>query len=839
MDQSQQPAAPKKKNLNTEIGLYFLMKGKFLPVFIVFIIVILFTSSSFAIFSPELGVWGSAANSAYHNGTLNLKGLYDPVSVKIDASGVAHIYAQNNHDLFMAQGYYEASNRLFEMEFQAMLASGNLSQWVGSKAAGSDMTERLLQVPYGAVLTMHAMEINYPIYYSYLEDFSQGVNDYISTGHVPIEFKLLKVKPFMWAPIDSLYWASYFGKGGDTGLGTILQNSILYAKLGYDNLSAIEPYYPYYTENITVIPGSGTVNGYNLTDQGISPSYLWNLNWFSQWATGINVSLLKSLVPLLNAAEKNVSDPYVTYNFMAPGSGSNVWAVAGNHSSTGHPILANDPHLSLLAPSIWIPMQLSDPSFNVTGWSLVDIPGILIGHTNSTAWGGTNAGGSTVNVYLEVLNGSNYYFNDKWYPLASRNESVNGKPYTIYYTNNGPLIARNFNYGISLSSDNLQPNYAIVSELELDQASNYSQMLNAFKVWHTGPRNWAFATADHIGVIAAAGYPTINETLPNGKHVNVIIATSILNGSGNYEPSGFVPFKYLPQIEDPVQGYIYAPNQPTVGMNYPFPEIGNTHSSGGRAETIAHYLASHHIMNISNMMSLQSNESDFWASELTPYILEALNGMIMNSTETAAYNYLSTWNYTTYQNQVGITVYYYLLDELYNFSIDHILAQQGLKASVPSSTVLYLAQNDPNSPWLNGNFTALVRESFSAASGFLENKLGNPSNWEWGKVHELLLENTLGINALSVGPIALWGDNHAVSAGYTTHTLVVPEPYVSVGPSLRFIASPYTNQYWGVFPGGPSANVLSNYFENQLPYWLNHEYYNMNSQLIVVTITYE
>ena len=321
-------------------------------------------------------------------------------------------------------------------------------------------------------------------------------------------------------------------------------------------------------------------------------------------------------------------------------------------------------------------------------------------------------------------------------------------------------------------------------------------MLNAFKVWDSAGRNWAFATHNHIGEVSAAHFPLVNETLPDGQHVQTIISTSILNGSGNYEPAGYVPFKYVPQIEDPSRGYLFTPNQPTVGENYPYPIIGNGYdwNLGGRAETMYHYLKSHPEMSISDMMSLQSNESDYRAQQLVPYILSALKGMTMNSTERTAFDYLSTWNYTTYQNEIGITVYYYFIDELYNLSIDNIQFQHGINAHIsgdsPASTIAYLAKYDPNSMWLNGNFTALARQSFTSAIGFLESNLGNPSNWEWGKVHELLLENTLGINALSVGPIALWGDNHAVSAGYVAHTIVVPEPYVSVGPSLRFIASP-------------------------------------------------
>ncbi|MDG6922173.1 MAG: penicillin acylase family protein, partial [Nitrososphaerota archaeon] len=144
-----------------------------------------------------------------------------------------------------------------------------------------------------------------------------------------------------------------------------------------------------------------------------------------------------------------------------------------------------------------------------------------------------------------------------------------------------------------------------------------------------------------------------------------------------------------------------------------------------------------------------------------------------------------------------------------------------------------------SSQWFNGNFTSLVRDSFQSEVGLLSQKLGPVDNWTWGGVHKVEISSMTGLAALSIGPIPIWGDDHTVSVGGVPALLQVPEAYVSVGSSLRQVSSPGTGQFYGVFPGGPSENVLSYYFSNQLNYWTNHEYYNMSEQKTVATIRYE
>ena len=190
----------------------------------------------------------------------------------------------------------------------------------------------------------------------------------------------------------------------------------------------------------------------------------------------------------------------------------------------------------------------------------------------------------------------------------------------------------------------------------------------------------------------------------------------------------------------------------------------------------------------------------------------------------------------------GSTGYWYELSEIYNLSFDRVYSEQGLASMTKpfDTSAIYLALNDPNSTyWFNGSFSEIAREAFSREVSFLLFKLGPVNSWTWGRVHQLEIASLTGIPSLGLGPYPIWGDSHTVSAAYVSRQLTVPEPYVTVGPSLREISDPGKALFFGVFPGGPSENPLSYYFSNQLNAWMNHEYYSFSQQVTEVRITYE
>lgn len=790
-----------------------------------------------------------SSSTNFTSGTYKLPGLIDPVTITIDKSGLAHIFAHNNHDLFFAQGYYTATQRLFQMELEALSVSGNFSQYIGSAGVSSDISARLQQIPERAYELDQTYKSEYPSYYAYLKDYANGVNAYINQtlSNPPLGFKLYGFAPVQWRVLYTLDWQENMAFGLINGKGNSIRNDLFIDQFGVNNTSLIWPDYPYFTQNITVVPGSGTVNNYNLTSQGISPSYLFSQNWYAQWATGVNLSVIKNITGILNQANSN--DPYLNlfkHNIDRSYAGSNEWIVTANYSRNGKAMIENDPHLGLSLPTLFLPMQLVDPQFNVTGWELVNIPGILIGHTQYTSWGLTTPGGYNANEYLEILNGSEYLYNGTWYPIKVTSYTLLGHEYYVNYTNNGPLWAQSDHYGISFNWAGDNNSLDFIALYKLDQSTNYQSMLNALKYWYSPPQNFALVSMNNSGIITAGKFPLINTTLPDGKNVKVIGSQSLLNGSNaSYEPDGFVPFQYLPQTENPSRGYAYAPNQPLAGPNYPYPLVAESGGQGGRAHTINDYLATHPGMTVQEMIKLQANVTAPFAVMLVPILLKTLSKETesMNATELAAYSYLKTWNYTDYTNEVGPTVYWYLKMEINELGFQAVYNKDSFTAEgIPDvTTLIYLAEHDPNSSWFNGNFSNLVINGFPLAVNFLEQNLGqNVSNWTWGKVHQIEFPNLFGIPSGNYGPIPYKGGSHTVSvAGVGSIEFSVPLSPATTSSVVKEISSPGSSQFYGVFPGGPSENLTSYYYDNQLSYWLTDRYYNMSDQPTVFTMLYE
>lgn len=822
-----------------------------LVLIIVLLIVSMDLENQFSILNTQNGVWSYAINNNFTNldvkvpiipnGSLSM-GIYSPVSISIDSHGVAHIYASNLHDLFFAQGFYMAYTRLFQMEIQSLMASGNLSLYLGKTFLDSDLAMRYLGLPYNAFNLELFYKEDYPQYYAYMQSFSNGINYYIEHYKEPIYFKLAGFQPFLWSPFYSFAWEEYMTLFLTTGIYEPLLSDVFLNIYGYYNISLFYPYYPYFTRNITVVPGDGTIDGFNLTDQNISPGYLWNLDWYKSWATGIGNLTLKNNENLIVAALENISDPFIfQYRGLFNDVGSNSWVIDSNYSDSGYPILANDPHLTLTIPSLWIPDQLYVPGImNVTGWSLAGIPGVLIGHTQNTSWGITDSEGNSANDYLEYINGSYYLWDGKYYPMNYRNFSYLGKNYSIGVTNNGPIIARIGHYGISVNWTAQSPSLVLISELMLDESHNFTDMLNALKYWGYPPENFALVSKHNAGYLTAGLYPLIKVTLPDGKIVNVIGSRSLLNGSNsNYSVEGYVPFSYLPHVIDPSRGFAFAPNQPTVWENYPYPFIGGFWSSGGRAMSIYKFLESHK-MNISDTIALQSNLTDSWAGMLTPILMKYLETSNLSTIEIQALQYLSEWNHTAHEDSIGMTIYWYTISFIYNDTFYRSFNENNVTfLPLPFITSIIYAFEYGKFNFDGYNTSTLIPLAFKQAVNYLINRLGtNISSWKWGRVHFLYIESLTTLEQISIGPLPFYGDDHTVSVGPAT-PLPSPAYYVTLSSSLREISSPGEGIYLGVIPGGASEDFYNYFYENQFNSWYNHQYYNFLNVSIVAVIKLE
>jgi penicillin G amidase len=457
---------------------------------------------------------------------------------------------------------------------------------------------------------------------------------------------------------------------------------------------------------------------------------------------------------------------------------------------------------------------------------------------------------------VETLQGDTYLENGTWHPLTWTNETIyvagqGAEPFDLPWTSNGPVVARIGNLGLSVRWAGTGPTWEAAAELEFDKAQSIPQFESALQQYWTIPNLNAMMIArnatdptGHIGWIIPARYSLLAETLPDEEHVQVIGSRGPLNGSGGYEPVGSVPFEELPQVVDPAQGYLLAPNQPTVGIQYPYPMIGSWWDSGGRAHTIGNFLGSHPTMSPELMRSLQSNVTDSWAVGLQPYLLQALEVVASGSSLISALAHdaipwINSWNGSFETSSVAATIYTYWLDEIQQSSYDPVMTRAdlvGVNAPFPNAFE-WIAANDPNdSYWFPYGWENASQLALQQALSFLAMKLGTGPNanppqvigWTWGRVHTFFLPSLTGTAALGEGPYPQWGDSYTPSVAPFDDNITVPLVQVSIGSSLRFVSTAGSSPAWGVLPGGASENPASAYYDDLLPLWLAHEYIGMS-----------
>jgi penicillin amidase len=829
---------------------------------VLFVIVILVLGGTLTLLDPRYGIWEDANYASWGNQSFTLSGLEQPVTVVRDGAGTVHIYASDDQDLFYAQGFAQASDRLFQMEAQSLMAQGNLSSWVGESAVQSDMSFWYLGIPEAATKIVDGLPAVDPGVASDMQAYSDGVNAYISMAEanhaIPFEFKALGVEPYTWSPYATICFERLMVLSQTGGLVEPLMAGLAAATIGDAAMNAIYPMYSPYWQNFTVLPGDGTVNNATLeSQQGVNSSYVFSQDWSAGWATGVPKAEEESLVPLYRAVYDNISDPYLQGFGAAAtseGVGSNSWVVAANKTGIGLPLLANDPHLNLYMPSLWVPTELFDPNYDVSGWALAGVPGILIGHNNNMAWGITYAAGATALDYVETLRGDSYLNNGTWQAMTFQNVTmpVNGGSsisVSIPWTNNGPVVARIGNYGVSVRWDGSRPTWEIRAYFDFGKTVSISQMTGELKqYWDIPALNFVMAEhnsttgANHIGWIIPAHYPLLNVTMPNGENVLVIGSRGPLNGSGQFEPASRVPPDLSPQVVDPARGYIYAPNQATVGQDYPYPFIGSWWDTGGRAHTIGTYLNTHSEMPIANMEALQANVTDSWAVMFSPQLVTALTNVAATGDSqdaplaTAALSYVERWNGSFYVGEVAPTIYSYWVNEIQSqvFTPVETLAGVNNYASPDPNDLLNLALTDPNSSWFPGGWDAVSYTAATDALTYLSLKLGTGSSsspdlsgWTWGRVHTISIPSVTGYSSLGMGPYPGWGDTYTPSVAPFAINITMPLTEVTIGSSLRMVTAPSASPAYGIIPGGASGNIGSNYYANQLPLWLNHQYVSM------------
>jgi penicillin amidase len=552
--------------------------------------------------SPFTGFWQNAERKALAaEEKLMLPGLEGDISILFDQSRIPHIFAANDHDLYFAQGYLTARDRLWQMEFQTRAAAGRISEIIGPKAINFDRFQRRMGMVYGAKQSLDGMMAD-PTTGAMLQNYTAGVNAYIaqlSAKTYPLEYKLLDYRPEPWTPLKCALLLKVMaydlaGRSDDLRMTNILK------KYGPAVVQNLFPDYPFREEPIVPV--------------------------------GTKLDFTPLPAPPVPKEFTASSSPQALEREPPAELGSNNWAVAGAKTTTGYPMLANDPHLQLNLPSIWYQLQLVAPGVNVYGVSIPGAPGIIIGFNQEVSWGVTNVAADVMDWYQVKFKDAakkEYWYDNEWKPVRQVVEEIKIRGGatrfdTVYYTHHGPVVydrpEKVFNQQTPVSHAMRWVAHDKSNELRtfylLNRARNYQDYQQALQYYISPAQNFVYADIhQNIALWPNGRFPL--KWKNQGKF--------ILDGTNKaHDWQGWIPPAQNPHVKNPAAGFVSSANQFSAGPDYPY-YINWEFAPVDRAIRINQRLAAMQGITPDSMRQLQNDNFNINAQTVLPTLLAQLN----------------------------------------------------------------------------------------------------------------------------------------------------------------------------------------------------------------------
>lgn len=584
------------------------------------------------------------------DGPLVIHGLEEEVHIYRDEYGVPHIYANNQDDLFFAQGFVHAQDRFWQMELWRHIGQGRLSEIAGEATLEQDKFIRTIGFNRMAETAVDYYQQEQPEYMALLEAYSAGVNAYINenSDNLSLHFDILGLvkEPWeieQWKPVNTVSWgvAMAYDLGGN--MSAEITRASLIQDLGKATVEQIVPSYPYDSRPV-IAPTEEQTNKLNKEPEDSDKT---NQETAINWQT-INFDIIGQ-IPESGFAIG--SGPMV---------GSNNWVVSGKYTETGLPLLADDTHLGMQMPSIWYEVGLHAPQWDVTGFSFASVPGVVIGHNDKIAWGVTNVGPDVQDTFIEKINPNNanqYEFEGEWRDMEVIEEliKVNGGEDVILEvrtTHHGPIISDirdDVNDVLALKWTQQEPSRILQSIMLLNQAQNYEDFREALRFWDVPSQNVIYADVE--GNIA---YQTPG-LIPLRKNGSGEIP--VPGWTGEYEWEGWIPYEELPALLNPEQGYIVTANHAVVDEAYPH-FIARDWASGDRGQRIIDLIEEKTIngskISIDDFARIQFDSKSLPAESYVP-LLEGLSSDDPNVQ--AALERLRGWDLRETQDSVPASLF--------------------------------------------------------------------------------------------------------------------------------------------------------------------------------------
>jgi penicillin amidase len=767
--------------------------------------------------NPFEGFWQNAETKKIPDETLNLTGLKAEVVIRYDSLLIPHIYAQNDDDLYLAQGYITARNRLWQMEFQTHAAAGRISGIIGDAALDYDRTQRRRGMVYAAENALQAMEAD-PVAARMVSRYTQGINQYIQSlryKDLPLEYKLLGYEPELWTNLKC---------------GLLLKNMALTLNSGDKDLEMTNALKLFDKALIDLV----WPDNENVGDPIVDNTGNWNF-------TPITIDSLPLALPdeLIDVKPLEKSSPDV---------GSNNWAVSGKKTHSGAPILSNDPHLSLSLPSIWYVIHLQAPGVNVMGASLPGSPAVISGFNDSIAWGVTNAQRDLIDWYkIEFKDKSKreYKSDDAWKPTRQVVETfkVKGKPDfydTVTFTHHGPVM-----YDERFKGDNEMKHFAlrwiahdpseeILTFFKMNRAKNHAEYMDALNHYASPAQNFVFASVSgDIAMRIQGRFPVRRKE--EGKY--------ILDGTlTRNEWQAFIPNEQNVMYKNPARGFVSSANQYPVDNTYPY-YINATSYQAYRNRRINKLLSEMSDITPRDMMELQFDNYNLKAEESLPTFLNYLDTTQFTQAQKSAYTILKAWDYENDVNSEGASYYEAWWNALFPLVWDEIKNAKVALDYPTAYTTIKLIKEKPDLNFFDITDTPaketareVIQQAFITGMDAIEKwKVDQKKEPRWADFKDTFIGHLLqGLPAFSYH-VQHGGNHEIVNASSRRH-----------GPSWRMVVSLEKTgvRAWGVYPGGQSGNPGSPYYNSMLNTWANGNHYpfqfssdsNLKSALATLTL---
>ncbi|GED55550.1 penicillin acylase family protein [Brevibacillus borstelensis] len=748
-------------------------------------------------------------------GELKLVGLKYPVSVYRDERGIPHIEARTERDLYMAQGYVTAQDRLFQMEMFRRIAGGRLAEITTmGDSLDSDKFFRTLQLRRSAEQSLKLLT---PETKESLEAYSAGVNAYIKEakagfGKLPIEFSMMGFEPEEWNPTDTLLIGKYLAYMMGVNYRGESYRQHLINIVGEDMAKELFPTYPkdgYITirKNLSKSPDKAVIQNDGKTA---------SLGTFE-------------FGPLLE-------DPFISA-WADRYIGSNGWVVSGKLTLSGKPILSNDPHLFVQTPSIWYETHLilvGDEKRNVIGVTIPGILGIILGHNDKIAWGVTNAQADAQDLFVEKRNPINprqFEYEGKWMDAEVINETISVKgqkaiEFEILNTVHGPIMNEFIGEGeyrtkkdISLQWTALRPSTDIEAFLAINKSTNYEQFKQALSMLQAPVLNFIFAGDDGTIAYHTAGL------IPIRRQGDGVLPTE--GWTRKHDWVGFIPFDQLPEAVNPEEGYIVTANNKIVDDSYPH-IITKSWAAPYRAQRIAEVIESKKgRLTANDMIQLQTDVLNLQAKQLLPILIPLVEKADLNDIEGKALELLKSWDYKESPDQAAPLVYHFWMDQWNRLVFEYkmtpfVYTRMADKGNVIPEMILKAADGQENS-WIKaaGGLKQSSLTSFrKAVEKVIELRGKAPTNWKWGEFHRF----GPGHMTFEFVPVLNWFFNPEKYSVGGSETTVWMNAYNEESGNVIYSApwrqvvdfSDLAGNSKDVLAAGQSEHVRSKWYKNQL-----------------------